>query len=386
MSRRTSFLCLLVAAVVGGSLFAGMTRLISTPEASAQRQIVWKVQSTWPAAEIFHESALKLAKKVEEMSGGQFKWEMLPAGSVVPAFDVIEAVHTGLLDGGHGVPAYWYGRNKASSLFGTGHPYGMGPDELLAWYYKGGGREMHLDLYQNVMKFNVVTWLYGPMPMQPFGWFKSKPISSVRELKGLKYRTVGLAADLYRDMGAAVTTLPGAEIVPAIERGVIDSAEFNNPTSDRILGFPEVAKVWMVRSFHQASETLELVVNKAKYDALPPHLKSVLDYAIMAENADFQWTMADRNSRDLRWMAKEKGVRLVATPGDILQAQLDAFDKLIERYSSDPVFAKIAKSQRDWASRVVPLRHVITGGVNKIAYDKYWKGEIPLECPDKNWC
>ena len=368
------------------ALLVAVTYLVPVHQASAQKQVVWKIQSTWPAAEIFHESALKLARKVEEMSGGQFKWEILPAGSVVPAFDVIEAVHTGLLDGGHGVPAYWYGRNRASSLFGTGHPYGMGPDELLAWYYKAGGREMHIELYQKVMKFNVVPWLYGPMPMQPFGWFKDKPITSARELKGLKYRTVGLAADLFRDMGAAVTTLPGAEIVPAIERGVIQAAEFNNPTSDRVLGFPEVARVWMVRSFHQASETLELVVNKARYDALPPHLKSVLDYAIMAENADFQWTMADRNSKDLQWMVKEKKVRLVATPGDILQLQLDYFDKLIERYSKDPVFGKIAKSQREFASRVVPLRHIITGGVNKIAYDRYWSKELPLECPDKNWC
>ena len=248
----------------------------------------------------------------------------------------------------------------------------MGPDEFLAWYYKGGGREMHHELYQKVMKFNVVTWLYGPMPMQPFGWFKAKPITSIGQLKGLKYRTVGLAADLFRDMGAAVTTLPGAEIVPAIERGVIDAAEFNNPTSDRILGFPEVAKVWMVRSFHQASETLEVVVNKARYDALPPHLRSLLDYAIMAENADFQWTMADRNSRDLRWMVKEKNVRLVATPGDILTAQLEAFDRLVDRESqrdATGMFRKIAQSQRDFASRVVPLRHIITGGVNQIAFE-----------------
>jgi TRAP-type mannitol/chloroaromatic compound transport system substrate-binding protein len=295
-------------------------------------------------------------------------------------------VHTGLLDGGHGVPAYWYGRNRATSLFGTGHPYGMGPDEFLAWYWKAGGLEMHNDLYQKTMKFNVVTFVYGPMPMQPFGWFKDKPITSVAQLRGLKYRTVGLAADLFREMGAAVTTLPGAEIVPAIERGVIDAAEFNNPTSDRILGFPDVAKVWMVRSFHQASETLEVLFNKTKYDALPPHLKALLTYAIMAENTDYQWTKADRNSRDLVWMVKEKNVRLVATPGDILTAQLDAFDKIIQRYSADPEFKRIADSQREFASRVVPLRHIITGPVNQIAYEKYWKDQLPLQCPDPKWC
>lgn len=386
MDRRQSFLWPVTVLVVATALVLSAAHLLPVREAVAQRPIVWKVQSTWPAADIFHQSVIDLGKKIEEMSGGQFKWEILPAGAVVPAFDLIEAVHTGLLDGGHGVPAYWYGRHKASSLFGTGHPYGMGPDEFLSWYWKAGGRDMHIELYQQVMKFDVVPFLYGPMPMQPFGWFKDQPIQSIAQLKGLKYRTVGLAADLFKDMGAAVTTLPGAEIVPAIERGVIDAAEFNNPTSDRVLGFPDVAKVWMVRSFHQASETLEVVVNRARYDALPAHLKSLLRYAIMAENADFQWNMADRNSRDLHWMVKEKGVRLVATPGDILQAQLEAFDRLIQRNSSDPVFARIARSQRDFAARVVPLRHAITGGVNQIAYDKYWKGEIAIECPDPKWC
>jgi TRAP-type mannitol/chloroaromatic compound transport system substrate-binding protein len=171
MKPRVSLANLVPAAVIGVALLLGLdlAHLVSTREAAAQRPIVWKIQSTWPAADIFHESALSLARKIEQMSGGQFRWEILPAGAVVPAFDLIEAVHTGLLDGGHGVPAYWYGRNRATSLFGTGHPYGMGPDEFLAWYYKAGGRQMHVELYQQTMRFNVVPYLYGPMPMQPFG-------------------------------------------------------------------------------------------------------------------------------------------------------------------------------------------------------------------------
>lgn len=349
----------------------------AAPAAPAtQTPIVWRVQSTWPAADIFHQSFLDVAKKIEEMSAGRLKFEILPSGAIVPAFEVVDAVNRAVLDGGHGVPAYWFGRHPAASLFGTGPSFGMDANDLLGWLYQGGGWDLHQELYQKEMGLKVVSFLYGPMPTQPFGWFKSKPITSTADLKGLKYRTVGLSAELFKEMGAAVTVLPGGEIIPAIERGAIDAAEFNNPTSDKILGFPDVAKVLMTQSFHQPVESLELLINKDKWDALPADLKAIVRYAVMAESADFSWKMLDRNSKDFKEFVEQRGVRVVDTPPEILKIQLETWDKLLEKYSKDPktgpYFSKVLESQKAWAARVVPLRQRIQVP-NEIAYDRYWK-------------
>lgn len=344
--------------------------------APAAAPIVWKAQSTWPAADIFHQSFLDLAKKIEEMSAGRLKLEILPSGAVVPTFEVLDAVNRGALDGGHGVPAYWFGRHPAASLFGTGPSFGMDANDLLGWFYYGGGFDFYQELVQKEMGMKVVSFLYGPMPTQPFGWFKKEPIKSAADLKGLKYRTVGLSAELFREMGAAVTVLAGGEIVPAIERGTITAAEFNNPTSDKILGFPDVAKVLMVQSYHQPVESLELMINKDKWDALPADLKAVVRYAVMAESADFSWKMLDRNSKDLDEMVSRRGVQVVTTSPDILKIQLDTWDKIIDKYSKDakagPFFSKVIASQKAWAKRVVPLRQQIQVP-NDMAYNRYWK-------------
>jgi TRAP-type mannitol/chloroaromatic compound transport system substrate-binding protein len=348
----------------------------AAPAPAARAPIVWRVQSTWSAADIFHQSFLDLAKKIDEMSEGRLKLEVLPAGAVVPAFELLDAVNRGALDGGHGVPAYWFGRHPAASLFGTGPSLGMDANDLLGWYYHGGGFDLYQELLQKEMGMKVVSFLYGPMPTQPFGWFKSKPITSAAELKGLKYRTVGLSAELFREMGAAVTILAGGEIVPAIERGVIDAAEYNNPTSDKILGFPDVAKVMMARSYHQPVESLELIIGKDKWDALPADLKAIVRYAVMAESADFSWKMLDRNSKDLEEMVERRGVRVVTTSPEILKVQLDTWDRIIDKHTKEPrtgpTFSKVLESQKAWAKRVVPLRQTIQVP-NDMAYERYWK-------------
>ena len=220
------------AAAAGGAATIGFPMI-----AKAAESTTFKFQSTWPTKDIFHEYALDFAKKVNDMTGGRLKIEVLPAGAVVKAFDLIDAVNKGTLDGGHGVAAYWYGKNTAYSLFGTGPSFGMDANMLLSWFEYGGGKQFYQDLHQNVMKFDVVGFIYGPMPTQPLGWFK-KQVTSAADFKGLKYRTVGLSVDVFKEMGAAVVSLPGGEIVPALDRGLIDAAEFNNASSDRLLGFP----------------------------------------------------------------------------------------------------------------------------------------------------
>src|SRR5690606_33370876 len=210
-------------------------------------------QSTWPTVDIFHEFALDLAQKINDMSGGELKIEVLPAGAVVPAFSLLDAVAKGTLDGGHGVLGYNYGKQNALALFSSGPAFGMDANMLLSWYKYGGGKELLDKLYASI-DINVVSMMYGPMPTQPLGWFE-KPVTRVEDLKGLKVRTNGLAIALFTALGAAVNALPGGEIVPALGRGLLDGAQINHATSDRLLGFPDVSKLCMLQSFHQSSET-----------------------------------------------------------------------------------------------------------------------------------
>jgi TRAP-type mannitol/chloroaromatic compound transport system substrate-binding protein len=345
--------------------------LVLASRAPAQGPTILKMQSTLPTQDIFNQTFLDWAKKVEEVSGGRLKSDTLPAGAVVPAFELLDAVNRGILDGGLGVPAYWFGKNRAVSLFGTGPSFGMDAQDLLAWYYYGGGEQMYLDLLQKELRMNVVSFLFGPMPTQPLGWFKST-IARAEELRNIKFRTVGLSADLFKELGASVVILPGGEIVPSLERNVIDAAEWNNPTSDLLLGMPDVRKTYMTRSFHQPLESLELMFNKAKYDALPKDLQAIIRHAIMAESQDFTLKMLDRNSKDLQAI-KQRGVRVITTPKAILDAQLAAWDKLAERESqTNPKFKQILDSQREWAKRVVPLRQAIQVD-NSVAAARYFK-------------
>ena len=322
---------------------------LAAPMISTAQPITFRFQSTWPAKDIFHEYANDFAKKVNDMAGGRLKIEVLPSGSVVPAFQLLDAVNKGTLDGGHGVLAYHYPKSNALALWGSGPAFGMDPNMVLAWHYYGGGKAILEEIYKS-LNIDVVSFIYGPMPTQPLGWFK-KPIAKVEDLKGLKYRTVGLAVDIFTELGSAVNPLPGSEVVPALDRGLIDAAEFNNATSDRILGFADVVKNCMLQSFHQSGEQFEILFNKAKYDALPGELKSVIDYAVQASSADMSWKAIERNSQDYIEL-KKAGVKFYKTPDAILRAQLDVWDKVIAKKSGEnPAFKKVLDSQKAYAQR-----------------------------------
>ena len=200
------------------------------------------------------------------------------SGAVVPAFGLLDAVSSGTLDGGHGVVVYHYGKNTALALWGSGPAYGMDANMLMSWHKYGGGKALLEKLYASV-NANVVSFPYGPMATQPLGWFK-KQVTKAEDLQGLKYRTVGISIDVFTALGAAVNALPGGEIVPAMDRGLLDAAEFNNMTSDRILGFPDVSKVCMLQSFHQNAEQFEIMFNKTKFNALPQKMQAIIENAV----------------------------------------------------------------------------------------------------------
>lgn len=325
------------------------TGAMAVPMVATAQTTTLRFQSTWPAKDIFHEYANDFAKKVNDMAGGKLKIEVLPAGAVVPAFQLLEGVAKGTLDGGHGVVAYHYGKNSALALWGSGPGFGMDPNMLLSWHYYGGGKALLDEVYKS-LNFDVVSFLYGPMPTQPFGWFK-KPIAKAADVKGTKFRTVGLAVDMYTAMGAAVNPLPGGEIVPALDRGLIDGAEFNNASSDRILGFPDVVKNCMLQSFHQSTEQFEILFNKGKYDALAPELKAIIDYAVQAASADMSWKAIQRNSQDYVEL-KKAGVKFYKTPDAVLKAQLTSWDEIMKKKGGEnAMFKKILDSQKAFAQR-----------------------------------
>ncbi|TMH46851.1 MAG: C4-dicarboxylate ABC transporter [Betaproteobacteria bacterium] len=365
---RRKFLTGATAAATGAAL--GFPAIVK-----AQGPTSFRWQSTWPSKDIFHEYALDYAKKVNDMTGGELKIEVLPAGAVVPAFGLLDAVTKGTLDGGHGVLVYHYGKQNALALWGSGPAYGMDANQLLAWHRYGGGRELLQKLYASIGA-NVVSFPYGPMWTQPLGWFK-KPITKVDDFKGMKYRTVGISIDVFTGMGAAVNALPGGEIVPAIDRGLLDGAEFNNQTSDRLLGFPDVSKVCMLQSYHQNAEQFEITFNKTKYDALPDKIKSIIAHAVDAASADLVWKSIDRYSKDyLEMQAKDK-VRFYRTPDAILRAQLDAYDKAVDKRKDNPLFVEIAESQKRFAERVVKW-DLDTNVRREMAYNHYFgKGAKP---------
>src|SRR4249919_4153144 len=261
--------------LTGAAAATGAATLGFPMIAKAQGPISMRWQSTWPSKDIFHEYANDFAKKVNDMTGGDLKIEVLPAGAVVPAFQLLDAVSKGTLDGGHGVLVYHYGKNTALALWGSGPGYGMDANMLLAWHKYGGGKAL-LEKIFTTIGANVVSFPYAPLYTQPLGWFK-KPMQTVDDFKGLKYRTVGISIDLFTAMGAAVNALPGGEIVAAIDRGLLDAAEFNNASSDRALGFADVSKICMLQSYHQNSEQLEISFNKDKLRGLPPKMQAIIE-------------------------------------------------------------------------------------------------------------
>jgi len=320
--------------------------------AKAQGPVSMRWQSTWPAKDIFHEYALDFAKKVNDMTGGELRIEVLPAGAVVPAFGLLDAVSKGTLDGGHGVLVYHYGKQNALALWGSSPCFSMDANQVLSWHKYGGGKELLDKIYKSIGA-NVVSFPYGPMPTQPLGWFK-KPITKVDDFKGMKYRTVGISIDLFTGLGAAVNALPGGEIVPAMDRGLLDAAEFNNATSDRILGFPDVSKVYMLQSYHQNGEQFEITFNKTKFEALPAKIQAIIANAVEAASADMSWKAINRYSQDhIELQVKDK-VRMYKTPDSVLQRQLEFFDQVMAKKSADnPLFKEVLESQKKYAERAV---------------------------------
>jgi len=352
-----------------GTALTGAGAALAAPAIADGHATTLKMQAGWGGG-IFLENAQSYVNRVNEMAGGDLTIDLLPVNSVVKTSQMVDAVHRGVVDAVHYVPAYWYSKSKTASLFGTGPCFGWSSQEVLGWIHYGGGQALFDELMAD-LQLNIVSFFNSAMPAQPLGWFKEE-IKDASQMNGLKYRTVGLAADVLLEMGMSVVQLPGGEIQPAMKSGLIDAAEFNNPTSDRDFGMQDVSKHYHLASFHQSQEFFECAFNKDRYNDLPEDIQAILKYASEAENSNFYWNNTKRYADDLVKLRDEQGVNVYRTPDSVMAAQLDAWDIVVERISNeDPFFAKVIESQKAYAKNVMNYLNLNQPDY-KLAYDHYF--------------
>jgi TRAP-type mannitol/chloroaromatic compound transport system substrate-binding protein len=361
------------AAIV--ALLTVLAALTPAPAPAQARTFVWKVQSAFPVTDYPHRSLVELAKSIDQMSGGRLKIEPLPVGSVVGFFEVLDAVNRGALDGGLGWPGLWAGKNSAAGLFGSplGGPFGMGQNEFTAWLFSGGGQELYNELLQKELKMDVVSLFTTVQPFwEAFGWLK-KPMNNLEDLRRLKFRSSGIGLEMFRRMGASTVGMPGGDIVPSLERGVIDGAEWAIPSRDIVMGFQQAAKFYYMPSFRQPPTFHELIVNRKKWAELPPDLQAIVKYAALAEITRLAAYTVDQDSQAAEDLATKHGVKILRTPDEILRAELEAIDKVLDAEAQkNAFFARVLSSQREYARKTVAHAQKMTPPMD-IAVRHYWQ-------------
>ncbi|MFQ5830142.1 MAG: TRAP transporter substrate-binding protein, partial [Candidatus Methylomirabilia bacterium] len=318
------------------------------------------------------------AKRVDQMSGGRLKIETLPAGAIVPAFQVVDATSKGVLDGAHTAARYLVGKHRAAIPLSHGPLFGMDYIDFFGWYYNGGGNELKNEWYQNILKFNVVAFPILPAGPQALGWFK-KRVKNWDDFKGHKYRIYGLGNEVFKDAGMAVVTLPEPEILPALERGTIDGAEWVGGIEDLKKGFHNIVKVHLTPGMHEPVTVGDLVINKDVWNKLPPDLQAIVEAAVV--ETFWRWfTWWHSLSGDAyKTLVEKHGVNVYRTPKDILVKFVDGWEKLRKKdAAADPFYAKVIESQRKYAEKVVPYRRSVWPDYNFLS-DYYWKDKIFLK-------
>jgi TRAP-type mannitol/chloroaromatic compound transport system substrate-binding protein len=326
------------------------------PAPAQPKRIVWKVQTTWTSGMTLYKHAVEIGERVKEMSGGRLEWEVLSAGAIVGAFETLDAVQRGVVDAVHGWPGYWTGKNTAAALFGgtLGGPFGMRVEDLITWLYAGGGNDLYNEFLQKDLKMSdVIAFLHPVTFQEPLGWFR-KPIGSLKDFRGIKMRSSGLGVDLLKEMGISAVVLPGGEILPALERGVIDAAEWSNPATDIPLGFHNVAKHLVMPSFRQPIAANELLINRKKWEELPPDLRGIVRNAVLAQIPIAMAKEYWENAKLFHELEPKYGVRVMNTPPDVIEAEIKAIDKVLQEHSQkNPVFARVLTHMKEFAAKEI---------------------------------
>ncbi len=344
---------------------------ISHAQAPAPRTL--KMQSTWPASITLQEHFKIFAERLEKLTSGSLKIEAMAAGQIVPAFEVLDATNRKVLDGWHAIAYYWVGKNPAAALFAgpPGGPFGMDHMDYLGWLYVGGGLEMWRDFYQNDLKLNVIPFPAHPSSPQALGWFK-KPLKSVADFKGMKCRQTGLNAEVYAKLGQSVVNMPGGEIVPAAQRGVIDCAEWVGGVEDLRLGLPQVFKYHYTPGMHENNSIGELGFNLDVWKSFTPQQQEAANSAVKDTFITWITRWQKQNADAMEEMVQKHGARILRTPPDILLASLKAWDEVAKENSDkSPTFKKVYESQREYAAKVVPAKRYMFPPYS-FAANYYW--------------
>ncbi|MCC5979960.1 MAG: TRAP transporter substrate-binding protein [Salinarimonas sp.] len=345
---------------------------VGTPTTAQSQEFNLTFQSTWPSADPHHHNFERWAAEVEKNTNGRVVVETLPAGAVVPAFEVLDAVSDQVIDGGHAWSGYWVGKDRASVMVssGPGGPFGMDAIDYWGWQWNGGGLEVNNDFFQNVLGADVFWMPAGSSGPQSFGWY-NVDLSSADDLEGLRLRIPGIPGEMYGDMGMSIITLPGGEIVPAGERGVIDAAEFVNPYHDEALGFEDVWSIHYAPAYHETVTVMEILFNKEIWDSIPEDLQNIIKVTTQAHHIYWETHKMTEN-RNAMERLQEAGVEFRRTPDDILERSLDSWHRILEaEYNVNPAFKAIADHQLAYAERNVVARRILEPDWKAIA-DVYW--------------
>jgi TRAP-type mannitol/chloroaromatic compound transport system substrate-binding protein len=335
------------------------------PAVRAQQAARLKIQTAVPSSSIYFDLLRRFADRVDRMSNGRLKMEMLPDGAVVPAFEIFDAVDKGVVDGGYAWTHYWSGKNTAAGLFSNpAAGGGTGMDQLshVAWLFQGNGYAMYKRFFYEVLKANIEPIMVQPMGPDPLGWFRN-PINSLDDFRKLKYRCPpGLVAEIFKDMGVAAVAMPGGEIVPAAQRGVIDAAEWIGPADDMALGFHTVFKHYYLQGLHQSTDVGEVLINRTVWNKLPNDLKAIVEAAAMASMTETYTYNVWRNAQAIARLKSEFKVTVHDTPKDIFPAFIKSTNTIYEREAAkNPFFKEVLESQRAFAKTVVPYWNKING-------------------------
>ena len=337
-----------------GLLFAAALAL--SAGAYAQQKI--RIQTAVPAASIYFELLKKFGERVQKMSNNRLVIEVLPDGAVVSAFEILDAVDKGVVEGGYAWTHYWSGKNPAAGLFSNPMAgAGVGLDQIshVAWIFEGGGYDLYRKLYQDVLKVKVEPLFVQPMGPDPLGWFK-RPIASTADFKKMKYRAPpGITGEIFKEMGVSAVALPGGEIVPAAQRGTIDAAEWIGPADDLNLGLQTVWKNYYLQGLHQSTDIGEVLINKGVWDKLPPDLQEIMRTAAMASMTETYTYNVYRNAQAIIKLRDQFKVTIHDTPRDFYPEFVRATNVVLDRYAQkDPFFKEVLDSQRNFAKVVVP--------------------------------
>jgi len=333
---------------------AGATTAVAQQPAAK----TYKFQSTWPASLTLQDNFRYFAERVDKLTMGQVKIEAMAAGQIVPAFEILDATHKKVIDGGHGVAYYWVGKNKAATLFSAtpAGPFGMDHFDFLGWLQEGGGQALYDEFYRDVLKLSVVGMPIGGSSPQALGWFK-RPIKDLADFKGLKCRQTGIVAEIYQRMGMQTVNMPGGEIVPSAQRGVIDCAEWVGGIEDLRLGLPQVWKYHYTPGMHESNSMLELIVNTDVWKTLSPQQQEAWRSATLETFVRWGVRWQKQNADAIEEMRTKHGTQLLRTPPAILIEFLKTWDTIAaEESAKSPFFKKVYDSQREYAAKVVPAK------------------------------